>query len=132
MFSTKKRKMTVELLGQSVKGTGRLSSIEETEEMSEEGIEIRNVVERGFYACGHRHAGKEQGLVVCAVCNDIWCPQCAEKGSLCDGCGRWLCAKHTHVSVLTGAVLCPDCGLPDVVKKKLKEGGIMKWLDWSS
>jgi len=132
MFTTKHRKVTIEILGQPVKQTGQLSSIEENEEMSEEGLITQNIVRRDFLTCGHRGADKSQGLTSCIVCRGIFCQECAKEGSLCHGCGRWLCPKHTRVSALTGFVLCPECGIYDAIKKKLKEGGILKWLDWSS
>ena len=132
MISTKKSKLTKEILGKDIKETDTLSSIEEVEVISAEGIETRNIVERAQLTCGHKYTGKEQGLVECLVCGGVWCGECSEKcGSLCDGCGRWVCAKHCRVSSLTGLVLCPECGFSDVIKKKLKEGGILKWLDWS-
>ncbi|MEM2947668.1 MAG: hypothetical protein QXN96_05480 [Candidatus Bathyarchaeia archaeon] len=133
MLTTKKRKLTKEVLGKEVREAEALSSIEEEEVISPEGIDTVNTVERAVLTCGHKYTGKEQGLVECSVCRGIWCGQCAEKsGSLCDGCGKWLCQKHSRVSILAGLTLCPECGLSDVIKKKLKGGGILKWLDWSS
>jgi hypothetical protein len=131
MVTTRKRKVTVEVLGKSMEESGVLSSIDELEEISEEGMTTTNTVVRNTYACGHKHSGKDSGTaVVCSACGGLWCPQCGEKtGFLCQGCGVWICEHCVRITLIGGYALCKKCRIADAVKRKVKEeGGILEWL----
>lgn len=130
---TERRKITVELIGDNARDAGILSGIDELEVMGDDGLTIINRVTRSHLDCGHRYAGKDQaGLATCCVGGEIYCIQCVErdKRSFCEGCGRFVCPVHRRVGFLMGTVLCRDCGLWDVIKQKLKKGGVMEWLSY--
>jgi hypothetical protein len=134
MVTTRKRKVTVELVGEDIGETGVLSGIDEVEEISGEGMTTTNRVVRNFYACGHKHSGKDASAaaVSCAVCGRLWCPECAAKtGFLCEGCGAWVCERDIKITLIGGYALCNRCGALDAMKRRRKEeGGILGWLRW--
>ena len=126
---TRRRKTTIEVLGRDARETGTLSAIQEDELMTDQGLETRNLVERVFLGCGHQYTGKEQGLVTCASCGDIWCKECSPRGGACDGCGRWLCPTHAKPS-FWGVATCPECNPLSALSRQFGKG-VLKWLDWS-
>jgi hypothetical protein len=134
MITTRKRKVTEEVIGEDIGRRGVLSGIEEMEEISADGMTTTNKVVRNFYACGHRHTGKDAGAaaVKCSVCGRLWCPECAKTaGYFCEGCRRWVCEADISITLIGGYALCGTCGPLVAMKRgRNEEGGLLGWLRW--